>query len=107
MNFKFSAFSADFSFGPKNPKVYHTEIVSPSKGVDGFFGKFQKRSLCSQMAIRIVGVGNHLVFIWLFGPKLSKLKKTVYLVQKFVISDDLNTSLFFKFIEIKNNLLFL
>ena len=54
-NFKFSAISADFSFGPKNPKVYHTEIVSPSKGVDGFFVNFQKRSLCSQMAIGIVG----------------------------------------------------
>ena len=55
LNFKFSAISAEFSFGPKNPKVYHTEIISPSKGVDGLFVNFQKRSLCSQMAIGIVG----------------------------------------------------
>ena len=55
LNFKFSAISAEFSFGPKNPKVYHTEIVSPSKGVDGFFVNFQKRSLCSQLAIGLVG----------------------------------------------------
>ena len=59
MNFKFSAISADFSFGPKNPKSYHTEIVSPSKGVDGFIGNFQKRSLCSQKAIGIVGGIDH------------------------------------------------
>ena len=57
-----SAISAGFSFEPKNPKVWHTIIVSPPKGVDnspegvdGFLANFQKRSLCSQTGLGIVG----------------------------------------------------